>query len=1593
MSRSIDERVVKLSFDNKDFEERTKKTQHSLAELGTSLNELGDNPGLGNLSNAANKFSLANVGEQIESIRLKFDLLEMAAIQAFSNILTKGITTGTQLVKSLSIDQVTAGWSKFEVKTRAIQTLMAALPDTGIDEITEEISMLNWYTDETSYSLTDMISNISKFVSQGIDIDTARKAMIGIGNAAAMAGANTSQASHAMEGFSKAIATGKMNKQVWSTWIKTAGLETKAFKEELMASAEAAGTLKKVGDGVYKDTKGTMVNIATFAETLADGWLTSEAILSTLSKYGSDMDAIYEEFNETGRLTSEILGDISEEEETLSIKSFKLAQEAKSLQEAIDSVKDAVSTGWMTTFELLFGNYVEAKTLWTNLANDLYAIFLENRLIGSEERNTILQYWHDGLNLVKDSMRELSEEEEQLLNKRRMTEKVSGYELFNETISGILEVVMQFQEAVRGGFWNALGLDPEDQSSFRTLAVKLISVTKSVRDFVKNLKLSDGEMEKLTKMSQGFFAAIDAVRKVFAKIFDSLSPLKSLFRLVFDNALSIGEAIADWIINFNEMLDSSTAFEKIFSSLKKVISIIAGDIRLVINGIMDFLGLSSEVSETTGEFKLLDAVLSIVSTVLGKIEDIFRKMQSPVKFIGDIIKNNILPAFQTIKQWFRDNIGEFDIAKLFNIYNSALLTGALTFVFNILRKISEIKNPFQSITEFFTKGKFLENVKNLKDSIMEPINAIMSVFNGGLKDDAGNTGFVDNLMTFGKALLLIAGALFAISLVPVDTLWSSVFAIGALLAEMSAVAKFLAKPNSFDKTKGGIAQKIVGADAKGSMKILFGMAAAVLMLASAVKKVASLDVNDAFAGFVMITLLLAEMTAVAKILAKDEKSMMKGMTGLVGFAASIFILVGALKMLTNGMDPDAMLKSFAIISLLIAEAALFAKFTSETKGMLATGAGLIGFGAGILILAGALKVLSTIPGEAIGNTLGILTVALLELIVAINLMKGALSGGVVLALAAAGLLAIAVSMKILSGINTENLSTNILLLGAALLELGIACALLQANLSGAVSLLVAAAAITVLAIGLQMLGSIDIATLGMAVLALAGSLVILGVASAILAPLTPALFAVSGALLVFGIACVAVGAGITALSIGLMMLIQVLAQLVNLIVSAFPTIEGSVFGFGTSLVTHFLKGLFGGEGAILDGIKSLGEKIKGGFRKIFKMDGGESEMEAIGTDAANTVGDQISNGLDQVAEESYASGQNIGGSAVQGINDFLNSNGMDFAGVDGLMTNLQDQLTEKGGTVMAGLDDTLLQAAYEQTGIGTGESGFSLLGTDMTTDVFTGMTNPENMELKTAEFGDNLTSGIGNYLLLGKPESMPRMQGQMIADDIIKGGKDDKAEEINLAVVEVADGALAEGNSKAQEFRSVGQAAAQGFADGILANIGVAVSAASQLGTTALAACKAAIASASPSKKFMEIGKYADQGFAIGMTDNEKLVRDASAEVGESSISSFSNALQHAMDMAETEVDMSPVITPVLDLSQIEASRGTLNGMLSQNGYYSASMIPLWNQGRFGPSSEEMIFNINFDIDNSGKDITDSDIVKWGHMISDQINQDLGMMM
>ena len=360
----VDNKIVSITFDNVAFQKNLATTLASLDKLRGSLNFDGAKKSLSDLSAAGKDFKMEGMSTSVDGLNAKFLALSTVGITALASITSKAIDAGLQFGKAFSFGPISQGFEEFELKMGSIQTIMAG-SGASMEEVNNKLLELNNYADRTIYSFKDMTSNIGKFTNAGVSLDDAVGAIQGVANVAALAGANAEEASRGMYNFAQALSTGSVKLIDWKS-IELANMGTVEFKQQIIDTALALGTLTKSAGGTIKTLEGTTVTTSNFQTTLADAWFTADVLTGTLNKF-------------------------SDETTDIGKRAAAAATDVKTFSQMMDTMKESIGSGWFQSFEAVLGNFEEGKHLWSAIM----AVFENVVGVSAEARNKVLEGWKE----------------------------------------------------------------------------------------------------------------------------------------------------------------------------------------------------------------------------------------------------------------------------------------------------------------------------------------------------------------------------------------------------------------------------------------------------------------------------------------------------------------------------------------------------------------------------------------------------------------------------------------------------------------------------------------------------------------------------------------------------------------------------------------------------------------------------------------------------------------------------------------------------------------------------------------------------------------------------------------------------------------------------------------------------------------------------------------------------------------------------------------------------------------------------------------------------------------------------------------------
>lgn len=1080
MSRTVDDRVVEMRFDNRQFEQNVQTSLSTLQKLKQSLKLEDSVKGLESIDSATKKVSFDSLANGVESVRVKFSALQVMAVTALQNITNSAIDAGRRIVRSLTIEPVKDGFDEYELKMGSVQTIMAST-GASLKEVNEYLQDLNVYSDKTIYSFADMTNNIGKFTNAGVKLEDAVMAIKGISNEAAVSGANANEASRAMYNFSQALSAGSVKLIDWKS-IENANMATVEFKNQLLKAAEAAGTVEKTSDGMYKVLtkdangalmKGTISATQNFNDSLSHQWMTTEVLVNTLKDYA-------DENTEIGK------------------KAFAAAQDVKTFTQLMDTLKEAVGSGWAQTWETLFGDFEEAKTLWTELSQVLGG-FIDAQ---SDARNSMLQGWKD------------------------MGGREDLIDAFRNSFEGLASVVKPVKEAFR--------------EIFPPMTAKnLANITKSLKEFTSHLKLSESQSAKVKSTFKGFFAALDIGLTVIKAIAGGVKDLVVNFTGFGDGILDVTGSWGDWVSGLRDTIKDTDIFAK---SVKKVTTFITPAI----------LKMKEFFSIVTEKIKMpsFDEFLGMLGTIWNVITTIGSKISEACSGIGEVLADT-----------FRSG----DIAAGLDILNGGLLAGILM---GIKKFVGSIEDSFDEVNDI------LGNVTGILDSVRGCFEAYQQNLKAG------------TLLKIAGAIGILAASILVIATIKPEKLTASLGAITALFGELMGSLAIFSR---------------ISGDLTGTFKActaMISISTAVLILASALKKLSSIDPEGIVKGLAAIGGLMAELALFLNFAKLDSKMTSTSM-GILILSSAMVVLASAVKKF-GGMSWEEIGKGLASVGALLLEVSAFTKLTGSAKKVISTATAMIILASSMKIFASAIKDFGNMSWERLGRGLAAMAGALAEVTIAMRLLpKNMISLSTGLLVVGAALKVLASALKNMSGMSWNEIARGLVAMGGSLAILAVGLNVMKGTIGGSAAMIVAAGALAILAPTLKLLGTMSWDEIARGLVTLAGAFTIIGVAGLVLQPLVPAILGLSASFALLGVAALgigaglfAAGAGISAIAAGLGMLATVTTGSAAAIVAALTIIISGIASLIPAVAAKIGEAIIVLCKVITQGVPAIGEAIK-----------------------------------------------------------------------------------------------------------------------------------------------------------------------------------------------------------------------------------------------------------------------------------------------------------------------------------------------------------------------------------------------------------------
>lgn len=1157
MSVAVDDRIVRFSVDDSSLVKKGPSVVNMLGKMKEALNFSHSAKGLQDIEKAAKNINWESMASGAEVFTNKISALGIMGITAIQRYTNQALSAVENFAKELTTRPIFTGFSEYEIKMDAIQTILTntAKAGTTLDDVNRVLGDLNQYADLTIYNFAEMTRNIGTFTAAGIGLDDAAAAIKGISNVAAASGVNATKAANAMYQLSQGMAAGTISLQDWMS-IEQAGMGGQLFQDALIETARVHGV--KIDKMIKKQ--------GSFRYTLKKGWLTAEIMSETLQKFTGDLTD--EQLRAMG-YTEKQIASIQE----TARNAVAAATEVKTVTQLIDTMKESVQSGWATSWEYIIGDKEQATETLTRIKDAFDAMIAPS----TEARNNALKIWN-----------ELGGREAAI---EGFVNIFTGIKTVIDSITGVVDKILP-------------DIDGYD----------LIAFSKGFEQVTRVFKMSGDTAIDLEKTLDGLGVVLKFIGRGVLVV---LSPLKTFGNAIggmLSALLRFTAVLGGWLSGFDKAVDKSRYLSETVGSIYDGFKLMFGAFKsapapdfssafgfnfdgvrnMMLSAASALATFRTNLDNKVQEFKTnarsaasnaAAAMLSGVSAVVRWVEAGLAAIGNGFKAVGDGTKavGNAISGFVSgTADSFHRLVNAFSEAWSVEAIRDITLTAVLVGVGKGIKKaITGVADIVES---------FVDTSENIAKAI-EAVGDSIKSFNKSIK--------ARTLLTMAAAIAILAGSMVLLSYVNPDNFILSFAAVTAFLTELTLVMK------SLDKLDGsGIGATTVG---------LVLLSSAVAIMAAAVSSISkNVDNSNVLAVLGSLVTIVVGLIGAAVTISKYVSNPGQFIAASIG----LIILASAFKVMSKAIgafgaiDPTTLKNGLVGLGVMLAEVAAFIRFAKLDQ--LKQGKKVIAeIAISLLIMVGAVAILGDMQVDKLVVGLASVAALLVSMGIAVALMKNANMskvGPTVLAMALA-LNMLLVPIAALGSMDTNTLTQGLAAMGVIILGLTVALVALGAankyigSFTGvAVALIALSVALNLLIAPIVILGSIPLEVLKVGLIAIASAMGILIVSAVLLAPLTVSLLAVAGALALFGLSVLAIGSGISALAGAFLKLAGVTAIGATAVVTALTTIIGGLvliipqilgkLGEGiVSMITAIAISIVDNAGILLDKLGVFLDKV------------------------------------------------------------------------------------------------------------------------------------------------------------------------------------------------------------------------------------------------------------------------------------------------------------------------------------------------------------------------------------------------------------------
>lgn len=1504
MSVEIDNRIVQFSVDDSSLVKKGPSVVNMLGKMKEALNFSHSAKGLQDIEKAAKNIRWDSMAAGAEVFTGKISALSIAGITTIQRYTNQALTAVENFAKELTTRPIFTGFSEYEIKMDAIQTILTntAKAGTTLDDVNRVLADLNQYADLTIYDFAEMTRNIGTFTAAGISLDDAAASIKGISNVAAASGVNATKAAGAMYQLSQGMAAGTIRLQDWMS-IEQAGMGGQLFQESLIETARVHGISI---DKMIKEQ-------GSFRYTLQEGWLTAEIMSETLQKF-------------TGDLTDEQLRAIGySEEQIASIQetaknAVAAATEVKTVTQLIDTMKESVQSGWATSWEYIIGDKQQATETLTRIKDAFDAMIAPS----TEARNNALKIWN-----------EFGGREAAI---QGFVNIFTGIKTVIDSISGVADAILPDIDG-----WDLVAFSQGFERVTRVFKIggdASINLEKTLNGLGVVLKfIGRGVLAVLTPF-KALGGVLTGFMSILLKFTGTLGGWLSGFDAAVDKSSYLSETVGSIYEGFQLMLGAfkdvyipkidfglDLRFDGIQTMIKNASTALATFRTNLDSGIEEFkTGARNAASGAA------TTILQGVSTLVGWIETALTAIGNGIKAIGSGVKSvgdaifgfvdGTADSFTRLVNAFGE---AWSIEAIRDITISAILLGIGKGIKKGFKGMKKVITGFGDILKSVidTFGSVSGAIKSVSDAITAVSDSIQS-FNKSIK--------ARTLLTMAAAIAVLAASMLMLSYAKPDLFAESFAVIAAFLVELTFVLAALDKLDT-----SGLGTATIG---------LVLLSSAVAIMAAAVGSISKNITSENFLPVLgALTASLIALVGAAIVLSKyvvNPAQLITTSVGLIVLAKAFETMAKAISAFgsIDGATLETGLKGLAVM---LAEIAIFIR--TAKLDQLRQGKKVIAeLAVSLLIMVGAVAILGNMETDKLIAGLASVAAILISLGIAVALMKNANMAGVapsVLAMALA-LNMIMVPILALGHMNSDKLSQGLLAMGAVLVGLTVALIALGAankyigNFAGvALALIALATALNMLIAPIVILGAIPLGVLMTGLLAIAAAMTVLVVSAIALAPISASLLAVAGALALFGLSILGIGVGISALATAFLKLSAITAVGATAVVGALTTIiSGLVLlipeilaALGTgivSMITAIAVSIVDNAVIILDKLGELLDKILEWLvqhapavfdtvvilvlQLLLTLINALDEYAPVLIEAfvsmIISVINGVANSIRENSEKIFAAIRNLLSAIIEFIIVVL-------AELLRLIPGFGDDLADMVLGVRDDIQEYLAPESMEEiaedavdglaTGFTNSADGVTDAADVITKEIESKMsTLPVSLENTGMDAGEGFATGFTNGA-----------DGVTDAADVI--AKEIESKMSTLAV----------------SLENTGKDAGEGLVKGLLAKKNRIVQASAEVAGAVEHAANRRLEIKSPSRRLTKTGQFAGEGLIVGLLSFVGKVRDAGHKVGDTTFKAVEESLKYVQDIMGSDLEFNPRITPVVDLTNIRSSAASISRALN----------------------------------------------------------------